>query len=118
MNLNDLKMVIVMRKDLNMRRGKMVAQGSHGILNAYINSDNTLRSYWKNFSFEKKICVSVNSESELYDIFNKCIDEDINVYMVRDLGFTEFKEETDTCLAIGPDYSEKIDKITGKLPLL
>ena len=29
------KMVIVLRKDLNMRKGKFVAQGSHGVLKVF-----------------------------------------------------------------------------------
>ncbi len=39
--------------------------------------------------------------------------------LITDAGRTEFHgEPTNTTLAIGPDYSEKIDKITGGLPLL
>lgn len=65
----------------------------------------------------KKICVTVNSEEELLRIYGEAEAAGLEVNMVRDLGLTEFKEPTNTCLAIGPDYSEKIDKITSKLPL-
>jgi PTH2 family peptidyl-tRNA hydrolase len=39
--------------------------------------------------------------------------------LIIDSGKTEFGGvPTKTCLAIGPDYSEKIDKVTGNLKLL
>jgi PTH2 family peptidyl-tRNA hydrolase len=117
--MNNLKMVIVMRKDLNCRKGKLCVQSGHAVLGAYLNGyDTTKNSYWRSFSDEKKICVYVNSEQELFDLYEKCIDSDVNVYLVQDIGLTEFKHPTHTCLAIGPDYSEIIDKITGDLPLL
>jgi PTH2 family peptidyl-tRNA hydrolase len=38
--------------------------------------------------------------------------------LITDAGKTFFKEPTKTCLAIGPDKEEKIDRITGKLKLV
>ena len=38
--------------------------------------------------------------------------------LVRDAGHTEVPESTITCLGIGPDEDEKIDKITQELKLL
>ena len=69
------KQVIVLRKDLNMRKGKMVAQGAHASMRAILNGarreDNVLiipldarNEPWLCGRF-KKICVSVNSEGEL-----------------------------------------------------
>lgn len=43
----------------------------------------------------------------------------LNVSLVTDSGRTEFGGvPTKTCLAIGPNKIEEIDKITGHLPLL
>ena len=66
-----------------------------------------------------KVCLYVNSEEELDDIYNKAKDAGLNVCEIIDNGLTEFHGvKTKTCLAIGPDLSDKIDPITGNLKLL
>ena len=126
-----IKQVIVMRKDLNMRKGKMIAQGSHASMKVFfdrieycdhgemkLNKITPAMELWIEGIFTK-ICVSVNSEVELLDIYKKAQDENLPVALIEDCGLTEFKGmATKTCLAIGPDDSNKIDKITGHLPLL
>ena len=53
------------------------------------------------------------------DIYNKAKDAGLNVCEIIDNGLTEFHGvKTKTCLAIGPDLSDKIDPITGNLKLL
>lgn len=117
------KMVIVVRKDLNMRKGKISAQSGHAVLGAVLNPDLSVNvtpvlSEWYN-GLGTKICVSVDSDAELLDIYNKAIDNNLNVKLVKDMGLTEFHGvETLTCLAIGPDYPDKIDPITNHLKLL
>jgi peptidyl-tRNA hydrolase, PTH2 family len=130
-----VKQVIVMRKDLNMRKGKMVAQGAHASLMdilsmmSFTESDNsrimTLEvekdsplDQWINGGF-KKICVSVNSESELFDIYDKARELNIPCVLIRDAGLTKFNgDPTYTCCAVGPDDEKNIDKVTGELLLL
>ncbi len=134
------KQVIVMRKDLNMRKGKMVAQGAHasmGVLlhmmgepqeGVRVEQDRPLSVYrlyaegyvrdWLKGRFTK-ICVSVNSEQELLDIYRKAQDEGIPCVLITDSGLTEFNGvPTNTCVGIGPWKSEDIDAITGDLKLL
>ena len=66
-----------------------------------------------------KICVSVNSEDELMDCYNKAKEAGLNCSLIEDAGLTEFNGVvTKTCIAIGPNASEKIDLITGHLQLL
>jgi peptidyl-tRNA hydrolase len=43
---------------------------------------------------------------------------DINVHCPECGGTGKVNKPTTTCLAIGPDEAEKIDKITGELKLL
>ncbi len=135
------KQVIVMRKDLGMRKGKMIAQGAHASLGALlllfnkeqIKEDNSdIKSYRYSVSFNEKsvlddwlngkftkICVGVNSEEELLDIYKKAKNAFLPVKLITDSGLTEFHgEPTNTCLCIGPYISEEIDKITGHLTLL
>lgn len=129
------KQVIVMRTDLNMRKGKMAAQASHAsmavILNMMESEYNELYERrhltipngsaldaWLNGPF-KKICVGIDSEQALNDLFDRVQEARIPVSKIIDSGLTEFGgEKTLTCIAIGPDYPEKIDPFTKDLKLL
>jgi PTH2 family peptidyl-tRNA hydrolase len=127
-----VKQVIVMRKDLNMRKGKMVAQGSHASMAAILNEmsygedeygmakrDMTpALKQWLSGSFTK-ICLSVDSEQELLDIVQKAESARLYCALITDAGKTEFNGvPTITCCAIGPAYEDEIDVITGHLKLL
>jgi PTH2 family peptidyl-tRNA hydrolase len=124
------KQVIVIRKDLNMRKGKMIAQGAHASLNAFLSRSwvdvdpkriltplGGAAEEWFQ-GMHTKITVYVESEQELLAIYEKAKSMYLPHYLVKDAGLTEFKEPTYTALAIGPDESDKIDKVTGRLPLL
>ena len=127
------KQVIVMRKDLGMRKGKMIAQGAHASLGCIlefvsnISPDKLSRTItipnqdvvnWLDGSFTK-ICVSVNSEEELVTIYKKAKESNLPCCLIEDNGLTEFHGiKTKTCCAIGPANSETIDSITGHLPLI
>lgn len=115
----ELKQVIVMRKDLNMRKGKMVAQGAHASMMAVLNHlDNPIVEQWLNDLFTK-IVVSVDSEEELLEIYQTAAQYGLVASLVRDVGLTEFHgDRTFTCAAIGPDKSDIIDLHTGHLKLL
>jgi PTH2 family peptidyl-tRNA hydrolase len=127
------KQVIVMRKDLNMRKGKMVAQGAHASLKVildkmnphpneslqeertlYIDRDSPLDA-WINGLFTK-ICLGVDSEADLVNVYRKAGEAGLPCALIKDAGLTEFNGvPTLTCCAIGPAWSEDIDKITGEL---
>ena len=128
------KQVIVMRKDLNMRKGKMVAQGAHASMKVLLDRSKIIvdengmdqrimhmtdpMREWVEGLFTK-ICLSVDSEQELIDIYNKAKEAGIPCAMIEDAGLTEFNGVvTKTCIAIGPDYPENIDVITRHLKLL
>lgn len=123
--MNDtVKQVIVMRNDLGMRKGKMIAQGSHAsisFLTRKLQSNRKMtdvEQQWVNDRFTK-ICVRVDSEQELIDIHNKALANGVESHLITDAGLTEFNGvPTKTCLALGPDYASKIDAVTGHLKLL
>ncbi len=138
------KQVIVIRKDLNMRKGKMVAQGAHASMKVLLemmtkqmmptsphcnwDDDVEVRSLvlpnesalydWLNGSFTK-VCVSVDSEAELLYILKEAESAKLPCALIKDAGLTEFGGvATHTCIAIGPAWDEDINKVTGKLKLL
>jgi len=112
-----MKQVIVLRKDLNMRKGKCVAQGSHACLYAYLQASQEVRDAW--IGRQTKICVGVNSEAELVEIYNQAKTAGLPCVLIKDAGLTEFHGvETLTAVGIGPAEDEEVDKITGELKLL
>ena len=121
----DYKQVIVMRTDLNMRKGKMIAQGAHAsnaALWGYELVAGRLPEHlhrWMDESRQMKICCRADSEQQLVDIYHSAIEAGLEAHLITDAGFTEFHGvPTKTCVSIGPDADEKIDKITGHLKLL
>jgi len=122
------KQVIVVRKDLKCRKGKMMAQLAHASLKAILDQcevhgdtltlhmDDRLKP-WITGLF-KKICVSVDSEQELLDIYAKAQAAGLICSIIRDSGLTEFNGvPTLTTVAVGPDSADKIDAVTGHLKL-
>lgn len=133
--MENIKQVLVVRKDLHMRSGKIASQCCHAstkiILDLCTNyCEDGISNYYFNCSVEHplekwltgkftKICVYCNSEEELLNLYQQAKDENILCSLIEDCGLTEFHGiPTKTCIAIGPDFSEKIDKITGHLKLL
>ncbi|QDV30289.1 peptidyl-tRNA hydrolase [Planctopirus ephydatiae] len=124
-----IKQVICVRHDLNMRRGKQIAQASHASMSFICRRLQTCASItlddfseveraWLTGAFAK-VCCRVDSEEELMAIYEKAQVAGLEVHLITDSGKTEFHgQPTRTCLAIGPDESEKIDVITGHLKLL
>ena len=119
-----VKQVIVMRRDLKMRRGKEIAQGSHASMAFLVERMrgaelklSEVEGTWL-FSHCAKICVRVDSEEELLAVHRRAREAGLEAHLVRDAGHTEFGGvPTLTCCAIGPDLAEKIDPVTGALTL-
>lgn len=114
--MTDYKQVIVIRKDLDLSRGKAAAQAAHAALGAYQKADKKKRQAWKR-SGSKKVVLCVNTEQELINTKADAERSGLTSYMVTDAGQTEIPHGTRTALAIGPAAASKIDKITGSLPL-
>lgn len=115
------KQIIVMRKDLNMRKGKMIAQGAHASLKVILDNQKIpwkALNQWLSGSFTK-ICVQVKTEEELLSIVNSAKKAGLHHSLILDNGATEFKGiPTYTCAAIGPEFPQQLDPVTGHLKLL
>jgi PTH2 family peptidyl-tRNA hydrolase len=117
---SELKQAIILRTDIKMGKGKMVAQASHASLMAYLNctkKEEAIALEWIN-SGERKIVLKVGSEVELLELHKLCGREKIPCALVVDAGRTQLDPGTSTALGIGPWHEEDINKITGKLKLL
>ena len=121
------KQVILIRKDLKMRRGKEIAQGSHASMEFLVTRLRSTRRAGDTFYLDDraiawiengapKICLRVQSEEELVALHERARSLGLKSYLIRDSGRTEFSGiPTLTACAIGPDLSDDIDRITGDL---
>ena len=134
-------MMIVMRRDLKMRKGKIAAQAGHACIDAVLQAlqkENRLNDLvsspdgmmlkttdkpesplteWFNNGCTK-VCVYVDSEEELLAIAEKAESRGIIAAVITDWGLTEFHgEHTKTCLALEPLPAEIANELTGELPL-
>ena len=135
------KMMIVMRRDLKMRKGKIAAQAGHacvdavlmalskeervsdfemtadGLILKHTEKARTPLSDWFAYGCAK-ICVYVDSEEALLEIAEKAKEKGIIASVITDAGMTEFHGvPTKTCLALEPLPAEIADELTGDLPL-
>ena len=111
------KQAIVIRKDLKLSKGKAVAQGCHASIEAYDKADNKIRASWK-AEGAKKVVLMIETEQELTDLFMTAKEQKLPAALITDAGLTEIPAGTKTAVGIGPAENEKIDKLTGSLPLL
>ena len=127
-----VKQVIVIRRDLKMRRGKEIAQGAHASM-AWLSRRiieritpdgsvdhlqlSTAEQAWFERSF-RKVTVKVGSEEELMAVYEKARQAGLAAHLITDRGLTEFGGvPTRTSVGIGPDYDDLIDPVTGGLEL-
>ena len=135
------KMMIVMRRDLKMRKGKIAAQAGHACIDAVLKAlykegrmndfemtadgmtlKNTAKpdtplSDWFAYGCAK-VCVYVDSEEALLGIAQKAEERGMIASVITDAGMTEFHGiPTKTCLALEPLPADTVDELTGTLSL-
>ena len=116
----EYKLVIVVRTDLGISKGKMAAQVAHAAVNCSLKSKKSDLLNFKRWHSEgqKKVVVKGTNESLLRKLQQHARDIGLTSSLVSDAGLTEVPPGTVTCLGIGPASESNIDQITGNLALL
>lgn len=131
MGVYNVKQLIVIRKDLGMKKGKIAAQACHASMGALLKmceisddgvkldfNENKAAKEWLQGSFAK-VALAVNSEEELKRCYDLAEENGIPAAYIVDNGTTVFNGvKTATCVGIGPAESDKLDKLFGDLKLL
>ena len=113
----ELKQVILVRSDLKLPKGKLGAQVGHAAVESALKSSKSMVSKWRTYG-AKKVVLKVASKAELIKYKNLAEDAGLTTALITDAGKTVIAPGTMTCLGIGPDEEEKIDKVTGSLKML
>jgi PTH2 family peptidyl-tRNA hydrolase len=111
------KQVILVRDDLKMTKGKMSAQVAHASTESLLKSHKDDIAKWRDDGM-KKVVLKVKDDAELLKYKTYAEDAGLVVGLIVDAGRTQLEPGTMTCLGIGPDKEEKIDKVTGGLKLV
>lgn len=112
--MTDYKQAIVLREDIEMSTGKMIAQACHASLKSYKKTDNDILEAWGSGGSKKIALQSDDLESLRRDAKTK----NISSAIVKDAGMTEVEPGTVTAIGIGPAEESKIDTVTGALELI
>jgi len=112
-----MKQVILVRHDLKLSKGKLAAQVAHASLDAALRSNRKVVKRWHDFGM-KKVVLKVKDLEELRSYKARAENMGFVTALVTDAGHTHLAPGTITCLGIGPDDDENIDRLTGKLKML
>ncbi|KAF2847118.1 mitochondrial peptidyl-tRNA hydrolase-like protein Pth2 [Plenodomus tracheiphilus IPT5] len=118
----ECKMVLVVRTDLGMTKGKIGAQCGHAVLACYKhflrNAPNSpIMKRWE-YMGQAKVALQVKSEGELELLQAQALSLGLVAHIIHDAGRTQIASGSATVLGIGPGPKGVIDQVTGHLKLL
>lgn len=108
-----LKIVLAVRQDLKMGKGKVAAQCCHAAVACVQSSDEYYLREWENRG-AAKIALKAPDEDTIQNVANAARRAGLNYYVVRDAGRTQIAAGSITVCGIGPAPVSEIDKITGR----
>lgn len=114
------KLVLVVRADLGMGRGKIAAQVAHAAVAAALAGASARTADFTAWlaDGEPKVVLKITGEDQLLAIAGQARDAGLPVELICDAGRTQVAPGTLTCCAIGPARSDLIDPVTSQLTLL
>jgi len=124
----ECKLVLVVRTDLGMTKGKIAAQCGHATLACYKRLEKAaakdangpeakLLRQWERLG-QAKIAVQVKSEEEMLELQAKARSLGVTAEVIQDAGRTQIAASSRTVLGVGPAPKSEVDQITGHLKLL
>ncbi|XP_041882339.1 peptidyl-tRNA hydrolase 2, mitochondrial [Corvus kubaryi] len=115
----ELKLVLIVRNDLKMGKGKVAAQCSHAAVSAYKqvhNRDPELLKQWE-YCGQPKVVLKAPDEETLVQLLAEAKRLGLTVSLIQDAGRTQIAPGSRTVLGIGPGPADVIDKVSGHLKL-
>ncbi|KAJ4144632.1 hypothetical protein LMH87_003507 [Akanthomyces muscarius] len=122
----ECKLVLVVRTDLGMTKGKIAAQCSHATLACYKalagnpdpnSTERKMLARWEKYG-QAKIAVQLKSQDEMLQLCRKARGMGLTAEVVKDAGRTQIEAGSMTVLGVGPAPKSLIDEVTGHLKLL
>ncbi|XP_015599539.1 peptidyl-tRNA hydrolase 2, mitochondrial isoform X1 [Cephus cinctus] len=116
------KMVIVVRTDIPMGKGKIAAQCAHAALECYRQASTDkkhedLLYSWLRFG-QPKIILKIPSEKELLTLAHNAQVAGLVTAVIKDAGRTQLEPGTISAIGIGPAPRVLVERLTSNLKLL
>lgn len=115
----ECKMVLVVRTDLKMTKGKAAAQCAHAAVACYksiARSNPEILARWERLG-QAKVTLQAHSEDDLVLLQGVAKSLNITARLVRDAGRTQIAAGSCTVLGLGPAPKSVLDRVTGDLKL-
>ncbi|XP_070572265.1 peptidyl-tRNA hydrolase 2, mitochondrial-like [Ptychodera flava] len=115
----DSKLVLVVRTDLKMGKGKVAAQCSHAAVSAYKKLGRINRELLEDWEYngQPKVVVKAPDEETLAALLQHARALQLVTAIIQDAGRTQIAPGSKTVLAVGPGPADLVDKVTGHLKL-
>ncbi|NXM29229.1 PTH2 hydrolase, partial [Oxyruncus cristatus] len=115
----EFKMVLIVRNDLKMGKGKVAAQCSHAAVSAYKQVERRNPELLKQWEYcgQPKIVLKAPDEETLVQLLTEAKRLGLTVSLIQDAGRTQIAPGSRTVLGIGPGPADVIDKVSGHLKL-
>lgn len=115
----EVKMVIAVRKDLDLGKGKMAAQVAHAAVTCALKSEKDDKKVFKEWirTGQRKIVVKIDNLETLYRLKSAAETAGITTSLITDAGLTQIAPGTVTCLGLGPADEDVIEPITSSFKL-
>uniref|UniRef100_A0A3B4AKP7 Peptidyl-tRNA hydrolase 2, mitochondrial n=1 Tax=Periophthalmus magnuspinnatus TaxID=409849 RepID=A0A3B4AKP7_9GOBI len=115
----EYKMILVVRNDLKMGKGKVAAQCSHAAVSAYKQVQRRHPELLKEWEYcgQPKVVVKAPDEETLIDLLARAKEMGLPISLIQDAGRTQIAPGSRTVLGIGPGPSDLVDMVTGELKL-
>ncbi|XP_045503250.1 peptidyl-tRNA hydrolase 2, mitochondrial [Colias croceus] len=117
---SEYKLVLVVRTDLGMSKGKIAAQCGHAAVGAFekaLQRDPEGLRCWQ-ATGQAKVAVKTDSVDDMKQIADNAKKMGIITSMIRDAGRTQIAPNSITVLGVGPAPKDVVDKVTGHSKLL
>jgi PTH2 family peptidyl-tRNA hydrolase len=116
----EFKLVVVVRTDLGLTKGKLAVQVAHAAVNCAVQARASKRRTYDEWyrSGQRKIVAKVGSVRELLELKSMAEARGLVTSLVTDAGLTQVPPGTTTCLGIGPAEDREVDPLTGHLGLV
>jgi peptidyl-tRNA hydrolase len=112
-----MKQVIVVNRSLALPKGKLAAQAAHAAVGAFIVATEQSQVAWLQVGMPKIVVYAADANA-LIQLEARAREQHIPACLVHDAGRTILPAGTITCLGLGPAPAERIDRLTGELPLV
>ena len=107
----------MVRRDLQLSKGKLSVQVAHASLEAYRRTDPRVRKDWEREG-SKKVVVETQDLKSLMELKKKAGLLGLPLALIRDAGRTEVSPGTVTTLGLGPAQEGLLNRVTGSLKTL